>query len=325
MRRILSLIALAALFGLAGLAMVPPQGGVPPDIRLQSISLEEVLTVGGSEDVSLLQWTGVAADADGTIYVLDALDCALKKFDQQGRLVGKTGRKGQGPGEFQFPVLLTLSGRRLFAADQRRLGIQVFDLELRFLRTIAASSLVSTLAAAGDGRVAYKPFASPGQPALWRVVDEAGTVASETVFMPKVDVYLGDSITLAFDRRGGVYTAYLFRDLIEKRGPEGRLLWSRAPRGGAASKTEEIQGFKIASTLFWMDVALDPEGRVFVLAGGKTRNPGRDVLVFDAEGAPLATFVLPQTSHCLHIDARGFLYVRADEGVALKKYRLRYR
>jgi hypothetical protein len=325
MSRIHSFVALAALLGLAGPAMAPPQGGFPPDTKLRGVSLEEVLTLGGSENMSLLQWTGVAADADGTIYVLDALDCALKKFDDRGRLVRKTGRKGQGPGEFQFPVLLALSGGRLFAADQRRLGIQVFDLELRFLRTIAASSLISTLAAAGGGRVAYKPFATPGQPALWRVVDESGTVASETVFMPKVDVYLGDSITLAFDGKGNVYTAYLFRDLIEKRGPQGRLLWSRSPRGGAASETEEIQGFKIASTLFWMDVALDPDGRVFVLAGGKTRNPGRDVLVFDGEGAPSAAFVLPQTSHCLHIDGRGFLYVRADEGVALKKYRLRYR
>lgn len=289
------------------------------------MELEEVLAVGGAEDSSLLQWTGVAADSDGSIYVLDALDCALKKFDESGRLVRRTGRKGQGPGEFQFPFLLALSGGRLYAADQRRLGIQVFDRDLLFLRTIAAGSFVSSLAAAGGGRVAYKPFATPGEPALWRILDEEGSVLAETVFMPKVDVFLGDSITLAFDGKGNVYTAYLFRDRLEKRGPRGKLLWRRSPRGGAALVAEEIQGLKVASSLFWMDVALDPQGRVYVLAGGKTRNPGRDVLVYDPDGTELASFVLPQPSHCLHIDARGFLYVRADEGVTLKKYRLRFR
>ncbi|MDD8027179.1 MAG: hypothetical protein PHI34_11750 [Acidobacteriota bacterium] len=317
---LVNVLWLAAWAAAPGAARPP---AAEPQAPRQAV-LEEILSVGGPDDTVILQWTGVAADDDGAIYVLDALDCSLKKFDDRGRLIKRTGRKGQGPGEFQFPVLLALSGGRLYAADQRRLGIQVFDRDLRFLRTIASGKLVSALVSTGRDGVAYKPFTPLGESARWFVVDETGALISETVYMPKIEAYLADSISLAFDRKGGVYTAYLYRDLLEKRDGRGRLIWSRTPRGGAASATETIQGLKIASTMFWLDAALDPQGRVYILAGGKTKNPGRDVLVFDSEGKLLATFILPQPSHCLYIDGRGFLYARADEGVCLKKFRIRF-
>jgi len=312
------IVVAAGLLGLAAASVAA---------RLQSpgrVALEEVLSLGGADSADLLQWTGVAADRDGSIFVLHALDCARKKFDDKGRLVGRTGRKGQGPGEFQFPVLLALSGERLYAADQRRLGLQVFDRGLRFLRTIASTELVTAVAADGRGGVAYKPFTGLGQAARWRICDETGAVSSETVYMDKIDVYLADSISLAFGPDGSVYTAYLYRDLIEKRDGRGRLAWSRMPRGGRESAAETIQGLKIAKSMFWMDAALDPQGRLYVLAGGKTEHPARDVLVYDPEGTLLTSFVLPQTSHMLHIDGRGCLYVRAEEGVTLKKYRVRF-
>ncbi len=311
-------LVLACWFGLAAASAAADPGGPV------QVVLEEVLSVGGPETAVLLQWTGAAADADGSIYVLDALDCALKKFDAQGRLLGRVGRKGQGPGEFQFPVLLALSGERVFVADQRRPGIQVFDLGPRFLRTIASGELVTALAADGRGGVAFKPFTPPGQPARWQLCDERGRVSSETVFMPRVDAYLADSISMAIAPDGSVYTAYLHRDLVEKRDGSGRLLWSRAPAGGRPPSTETIQGLKIAKEMFWLDAALDPRGLLFVLAGGKTEHPARDVLVFDAQGTRLAAFVLPQPSHCLFFDPQGHLYARADEGVTLKKYRVKF-
>lgn len=288
------------------------------------VALEEILSLGGPESAVLLQWTGAAAGEDGSIYVLDALDCALKKFDDRGRLLGRVGRKGQGPGEFQFPVLLALSGERLFVADQRRPGMQVFDLGLRFLRTIAPGELVTALAGDGRGGAAFKPFTPPGQPARWRICDEMGRISAETVFMARVEAYLADSLSLALAPDGSVYAVYLYRDLVEKRDAAGRLLWSRAPAGGQAPSTETIQGLKIAKTMYWLDAALDPQGRLYVLAGGKTEHPARDVLVFDARGTRLATFVLPQPSHCLVIDPHGHLYARADEGMTLKKYRIRF-
>jgi hypothetical protein len=292
------------------------------DKPVSKIVLEEVLSIGNPDDDRLYQWTGVAADDQGGIYVLDAIDASLKKFDAQGHLVGRTGRKGQGPGEFGFPVLLALEGDRLYVADQGRLGIQVFDRSLNFLKSIPQSRPINLLRAHSQGRLAIKAMAVPGSAARLTVVDGDGRAVSEFVFLDKVEAFLADSVSVVFDAAGNSYLAYLHQDRIEKRDPQGRLMWVRTPRGGASGETEIIRDLPIASKLFSLDIAIDPQGRLFVLEAGATPHPGRDVLVFGAEGGVLASLILPDPSHCLYIDGRGFLYARADEGVTLKKYRI---
>ncbi|MGB6866412.1 MAG: 6-bladed beta-propeller, partial [Candidatus Aminicenantaceae bacterium] len=67
------------------------------------VTLEEVLSVGSLDDDTLFQWVGVTVDSYGQIYVTDAMDYSLKKFDADGKLLQKAGGKGQGPGEFLAP------------------------------------------------------------------------------------------------------------------------------------------------------------------------------------------------------------------------------
>ena len=89
---------------LDGISAAEQIGSIVAVIR--SIALEEVLSLGTLDDGALVQWTGIAASASGEIYVLDALDYALKKFDAAGRLLKKTGR--QGPGPLELPALLAI-------------------------------------------------------------------------------------------------------------------------------------------------------------------------------------------------------------------------
>lgn len=303
-----------------GLILAALAGGQEKSVP--KIALEEVLAIGNPDDDRLYQWTGVAADDRGDIYILDAIDASLKKFDGQGNFVGRTGRKGQGPGEFGFPVLLALEGDRLYVADQGRLGIQVFDRSLHFLKSIPQSRPINLLRAHSPGRLAIKALTVPGKAARLNVIDGDGRTVSEFVFLDKVEAFLEDSVSVAFDAEGNAYLAYLHQDRIEKRDPRGRLMWVRTPRGGAAGGTEKIKDLTIASKMFSLDIAIDPQGRLFVLEAGATPHPGRDVLVYGAEGGVLASLILPDPSHCLYIDRRGFLYARANEGVTLKKYRI---
>ena len=53
--------------------------------------------------------------------------------------------------------------------------------------------------------------------------------------------------------------------------------------------------------------------------------PGRDVFVLGPEGAVLGSFVLPEPSHSVYFDHRDFLYVSADGGVTMKKYRVTFK
>jgi len=72
---------------------------------------------------------GLAWDArEGLLYVADTQAHQIKVFDMTGRLVRTIGQRGEGPGEFNFPTFLALSGERLVVSDTMNARVQVIPL-----------------------------------------------------------------------------------------------------------------------------------------------------------------------------------------------------
>ena len=71
----------------------------------------------------------VATDDAGRIYVADDQASDIRVFDQAGNFVRRIGRKGQGPGEFQFldGVLWQRQEGILWAMDAIRMRLHAFD------------------------------------------------------------------------------------------------------------------------------------------------------------------------------------------------------
>lgn len=314
--RWMACLALAALF----LAPEAPgfDGGA-----VSKITLQEVLSIGDLNDDNLFQWTGVAVGRGGDIYVLDAMDCALKKFDARGALVKKTGRRGQGPGEFMLPRLLDASPNFLFASDQNIAGVLVFDLELNYVKKIPCPTLIAHLKALGDDRVAVASMSFQG-PGRILVLSGEGKILSEISYFEGSAGLLMDSISFIPGADGGFYIAFLFQDRIEKWSPDGRRLWSRHLLGGTKSETKKFESFNLPSDTYFKDIAVDARGHIFVLGGAMAKAPGRTVYVLNTEGNLQTTFDLPDTSHCLYLDRDGYLYGRANDGITLKKFRILY-
>ena len=84
----------------------------PTEDRLLDWTLTELFRLGGAEEgpgsfTSAYPIT-VGTDAQGRIYVLDSPEFRVEVFDRDGRHLRFLGRKGGGPGELDFPNVLTV-------------------------------------------------------------------------------------------------------------------------------------------------------------------------------------------------------------------------
>lgn len=117
--------------------------------------LKEELTIGGGNDPN--QGFGSASSLDvgpdGTIYVVDGKDCQVKVFDKTGRAIMAFGKKGQGPGEFQYPLLISVceAKKEIYVSDVGQGS--VFGFDGRFLRKVVPKSPFSMARADASGNI----------------------------------------------------------------------------------------------------------------------------------------------------------------------------
>lgn len=96
-----------------------PAGADTLALRLQPV---QTLGTAGGERTALVEPSGVAADAFGRIYVTDASQHRLVRFDARGTWLGEAGALGSEPGELRRPAGVTALGS---------LGVAVLDRENR--------------------------------------------------------------------------------------------------------------------------------------------------------------------------------------------------
>jgi DNA-binding beta-propeller fold protein YncE len=285
--------------------------------------LEEVLSIGSLEDDLLFQWVGVAVDRDKTIFVSDTMDYSLKKFSPKGKLLKKTGRKGQGPGEFLAPRYLDSTEKFIYVSDQYNPKIQVFDKNLNYEYSIPISVPVSDFSVLPTGNIAVATLSALKSGRIF-IFNSSGKIVHEIQYSDEKSPLLMDMVNFEFDKQNNLYFVYNYKDKIEKIDTDGKKLWSKKLLGVKKVKKEKISSFILPSRLIYKDIALDSAGKIFVLGGSYSKNPSRDIYVLSSDGDLLTTLVLPDTSHCIYIDSQDNLYSRANEGVTLKKYKMKY-
>ena len=287
------------------------------------IQVEEVLSIGSLDEETLFQWVGIDTDEHFNIYLTDSMDHSLKKFSPAGALLSKSGRRGQGPGEFGAPRQLICLQGRLYVTDQTFSGLKVFDEDLRFLESLRLEFPVADIQKSADGRMAVLAFLMGKPSELCFLSQDGGVEDRLRLGREKTDVLM-DSADFAFDPSGHIFVVNSFRDLIRKLDPEGREIWSKSLLNIKSIKKKRIKRWLVPTEMIYMDCALDSRGWLYILGGHRTANRARDIYVLDPEGEWLSMFTLPDTTHCIHLDKKDFLYARANEGLTLKKYRLSY-
>ena len=99
---------------------------------------QEIRTFGsrGDSPHQMKYPAGIATDDSGNIYVSSLHK--LQKFTSTGELIKCGGREGGKEGEFDVPRGLTLRDNLVYVSDRNNHRIQVFDLDLNFVRSIGS-------------------------------------------------------------------------------------------------------------------------------------------------------------------------------------------
>ena len=123
-----------------------------PLYKTPVLELKEDLSIGGPAaqgDDAFGQARQVVVDDAGTMYVLDEQASDVKVFDASGNYLWTIGRRGQGPGELEFPMTLSLNrAADELTVQQQTRGLAVFRTDGTFLRQQSLKGLIS-----GRGRV----------------------------------------------------------------------------------------------------------------------------------------------------------------------------
>ena len=90
----------------------------------------------GDRPHEMISPAGIATDDADNIYV--SSDHKLQKFTSRGELIKCTGEKGKKEGEFNNPRGLTLYNNEVYVCDCNNNRIQIFDLNLNFVRSIGS-------------------------------------------------------------------------------------------------------------------------------------------------------------------------------------------
>jgi hypothetical protein len=104
------------------------------------LQLKEELAIGNENDENsaFYKGTSLAIDKDENIYIFDFGNCKLQIYDKSGHYVRTVGRKGQGPGEFEFASdpYIDDSTNNIFIASRIKPAISVFNPSGIFIKTI---------------------------------------------------------------------------------------------------------------------------------------------------------------------------------------------
>ena len=243
-------------------------------------------------------------DAAGNLFILDDRESCVKKFDAKRNFLVRFGRKGQGPGEFEFAmsVGVTASGRVIVATGTSEFhvfdndGIYVDRFRLPPYRGISPAVL-------GSDRVVVYAFQlegtnGPDNPVL-AIFDFQGQVRHEFGKPFLLDTarktWNANFLSLAVDGDENIYAAFSSLNRIEKYSPDGRLVLSidRVLPYEIAHRYEtspmEIRGRVVevdqpAFTPVNRGIGVDSRGRIWVLSFQKAVSglqPPKDIKIRD--------------------------------------------
>jgi hypothetical protein len=257
----------------------------------------EVLVSLESEMIGLP--AGISVDGSGRIWVADSRSSSLLVFDADGTLARTIGREGEGPGEFQTPVMVVLTDTLIRVLDSGNGRVQDYRPDGSHITDhVVASSMLGAGAVSADGRVIIPTMGVDSALAVVRTLGDTGGVrlgptvapAPPGFHMSAMKAVIADGgvpdefRNQATPVAGGGGTTYLLvqtESEIRKYAPDGSGIWATdmavdeveaARREFFRKNAEETNPARIYA-LTTMESAVEVGGDLWVLMAGEAGTP----------------------------------------------------
>lgn len=172
---------------------------------------------------------------DGSIFVSNSRDHNIYKFDADGKLITKFGKRGQGPGDLEFPSELSiLDGKYLVVGEyMSRRRISLFQLDGTFHTILKTQYPPHSPLALGSGKIAYIGLSTRMEQKgdsfeminLNRIIIIDATTGEECeleTITTSVNEVKDGSIMIARSAEGDLLVGFSIRPEIEVYNPEGK-------------------------------------------------------------------------------------------------------
>lgn len=174
------------------------------------------------------QLGSIASDSDGRVALLDSLECRVYLFSPSGKLISSFGRRGQGPGEFSFPMKVDFYEDFIYVFDPTGRTLQFFKYDGSFIRLIKLFKSYSDVVIDGEGRLYCSLMMKRGAgPKLIDLLSDDGSLLFSFGDPEKIDdIPLGytNEVKVLSMSQNSVFLGFITTGQVKTYDSQGRLL-----------------------------------------------------------------------------------------------------
>jgi len=281
-------------------------------------------------DEGVFNITNLSVDINGDIYITERMFYTVNKLSSDGILSYQAGDRGSGPGEFTIgPSYISIFDSILVVVDFQTPIINVFSRTMDYISRIILSEAVNGIYINEDNHlfVSTLNVSKQKEAELISIYDLYGNKISGITMVNLLGELLLDSFKFTVDNNNYLIVAYNSYNRIDIYDNEGDIYSSFTINGlQARSETNIIGNMKAPTGAIFTNIAVDNNTRyVYILGGHYSKNPKKDIYVYDYYGNPITTLNLPHSTNVLYIDENNKLYTTNEDDSAIIVYEIIYK
>lgn len=279
----------------------------------------------------------IIKDKEGNIYVLDAGNHRIQKFNPDGKYIATFGRKGQGPGEFMNPFELDLDNNNsiIYVSDQGNHRVQKYSIMGKENGSFKMEKAFDWMCLTNSGNIVAQTswFTQVRQgykyPTLLSFYDNKGRFirAFGRVDKYNYSTFAANIVQFVNDSKDDIYAVFLYQNRIDKYSSDGELLFTmKRPIKFKIDYNKEKKPIMVSA-----DIDIDTKGRIWVITylkqPSERANAGYFVKnfefeIFNREGILLGKVPSPEHNGVMRIINNLLYLIDMTEEMCIFEYKI---